>query len=544
MSIFKKLYQKLNNSKKKRVHKLKKDIDDIKQLSREINEIDLLESELPKIKIQIEVWSLIKKNDKLEPKKGFQFYIIIPEEYPDQQPIFETTESSDKPFHPYFDDNGRLGEFEIWNPNESLAQYVLDLVHLLQFESRYLEFTCKKKNYDEFFQSNEFKFINIIKIIEIPNVLSDILRKKKFNIEKNKVIENSNSKKNMVANKKFKIDGIKKAYEPSKETIEDDKINIKMSSDFSTYKLMIKPSAFNSLCKHIDWNKKGKYNKVEQGGILLGYVKHDVEKKVILGIVEEVIHGKSAVGTRQSLRMSHDVWKQMIDQADNIAHQRGREDLQIIGWYHTHPNNLEVFMSEIDMATQQRFFAHDWHFAVVINPHKATWKVFHGRLARECEGIVADFPIEDNQPDDAIPNDVKESGSKKKLTPKAILFIIIPILLIITTFLVIKFFNSSYNSIGLKNDIVSNKEVEQKSLIHINKLESIHHQLENFDTTFSMLLKENLNIGLNFNDSTYYRLYSSLFPIGSLNVDISTQFNKNDSLISNFKLTLQLSSIK
>ena len=245
---------------------------------------------------------------------------------------------------------------------------------------------------------------------------------------------------------------------------------------------MIKPGAFNSICEHIDWNKKGNYNKVEQGGILLGYVQHDVEKKVVLGIVEEAIHGKSAVGTRQSLRMNHDVWKQMIDQADNIAHQRGRDDLQIIGWYHTHPNNLEVFMSETDMATQQRFFAHDWQFAVVLNPHKGRWKVFHGRFARECEGIIGEYPIENNRPKDAIPNNGKNGDIKKKLNIKKVfLCIIIPIFIIIMTFMVLKFFIFSNNSIALKNDINSNKKTEKKSSIYAENFYSALQQVENFD---------------------------------------------------------------
>ena len=154
---------------------------------------------------------------------------------------------------------------------------------------------------------------------------------------------------------------------------------------------MIKPEAFDSIRKHIDWNKPTKNNKIEQGGILLGFVKHDTERKVILGIVEEAIHGKGAIGTHQSLRMSHDVWKRMIDIADSIAQRQGKENLQIIGWYHTHPKNLNVFMSETDMATQRSFFYHDWQYAIVLNPHKATWKVFHGGSAKECEGIIGEY---------------------------------------------------------------------------------------------------------------------------------------------------------
>jgi hypothetical protein len=33
-------------------------------------------------------------------------------------------------------------------------------------------------------------------------------------------------------------------------------------------------------------------------------------------------------------------------------------------------------------------FGNDWHFAVVLNPQRRVWRVFHGKAAIECPGHV------------------------------------------------------------------------------------------------------------------------------------------------------------
>lgn len=62
--------------------------------------------------------------------------------------------------------------------------------------------------------------------------------------------------------------------------------------------------------------------------------------------------------------------------------------MRVIGWYHTHPNNLGVFMSGTDQRTQATFFSANWQFAIVLNPHRLQWKAFAGEQATECPGFV------------------------------------------------------------------------------------------------------------------------------------------------------------
>jgi len=84
--------------------------------------------------------------------------------------------------------------------------------------------------------------------------------------------------------------------------------------------------------------------------------------------------------------MTHETWKDMLDVVDNLDSK-----LQIVGWYHTHPNDLDVFMSGTDTATQARVFSHDWQFAIVLNPHKKIWRSFYGANSNECQGYVIYF---------------------------------------------------------------------------------------------------------------------------------------------------------
>ena len=141
--------------------------------------------------------------------------------------------------------------------------------------------------------------------------------------------------------------------------------------------------------EHIGWGKSIPQNKVEQGGILLGNVYFDKENKKTFAVVEKALAGSSAKGSPAYLRMDHQTWKEMLDEADQYLDNESNQ-LRVIGWYHTHPGGLNVFMSGTDMDTQKTFFANFWQFAIVLNPHKRIWRAFAGASATECIGNVID----------------------------------------------------------------------------------------------------------------------------------------------------------
>ena len=155
----------------------------------------------------------------------------------------------------------------------------------------------------------------------------------------------------------------------------------------NNYLLLIENSAFHDLQTHIQWgNNHTINNRNEQGGLLIGSIYYDSKREWTYGIVKEILFSHSTDSSSVSLEMGHNTWKDMLNEYDEKY--SSKDDCYLIGWYHTHPNNLDVFMSHVDKNTQKRFFNQEWHFAIVLNPHKEIWKAFHGKDAIPCKGIV------------------------------------------------------------------------------------------------------------------------------------------------------------
>ena len=189
---------------------------------------------------------------------------------------------------------------------------------------------------------------------------------------------------------RFEIRETKPAYSP----IDRDKTNqilemslhsdVRIQQDFSSsHEFYLEYSAFEAISNHIGWSQRTQNNQVEQGGILLGDVFRDPKTNVTYGIVQEAIAGRLAQGTSSYLSITHQTWKKMLDEADEL-----NKNLQVIGWYHTHPNSLDVFMSGTDRATQESFFGENWQFAIVLNPQREIWRSFYGAKSIECRGYV------------------------------------------------------------------------------------------------------------------------------------------------------------
>jgi hypothetical protein len=204
--------------------------------------------------------------------------------------------------------------------------------------------------------------------------------------------------------KKFTVTSCTPPYEPAQRTKPRYKVRPDYNSNTShghseSHQLYITNKAMHQIFNHIGWGERTERNVVEQGGILLGHVFRDENKELTYGFVEAALAGSLAKASSASLELTHETWKQMLDSVDEILEQEPQKNLQVIGWYHTHPNNLQVFMSCTDQATQHRLFSHDWQFAVVMNPHKRIWKAFYGMNANECRGFVIEGKRQDSQSD-------------------------------------------------------------------------------------------------------------------------------------------------
>jgi proteasome lid subunit RPN8/RPN11 len=216
------------------------------------------------------------------------------------------------------------------------------------------------------------------------------------------------------ARKKFEIVNSDPPYQPRKRAEPTFKTVEELNSNWEggcsgSHRLYFTAEAMSHVGSHVGWGKMTQHNCIEQGGILLGQAFRDVASGITYGVVSAAVAGISARGSSVHLEMTHETWKEMLDSADRLLEQSPQRELQVIGWYHTHPNGLQVFMSGTDRDTQSRMFAHDWQFAVVLNPQKRRWRAFFGRDAQECRGyVIADDErqgVDAEPPSDALPGE-------------------------------------------------------------------------------------------------------------------------------------------
>lgn len=160
-----------------------------------------------------------------------------------------------------------------------------------------------------------------------------------------------------------------------------------LSAGTSRYHLYISGSASQALFDHIGWGTNTAENAVEQGGWLLGRVFRDRDRKLIWGSVHRVVPAELARGSSTHLHFPSEAWKAMLDCLDDLE-DRSTNSARVIGWYHTHPGALDVFMSGIDRETQGQLFREPWHFSVVLNPQREQFKVYHGADSEECRGDI------------------------------------------------------------------------------------------------------------------------------------------------------------
>lgn len=336
----------------------------------------------------------------------FKIKILLSDRYPEQRgPECKVYPA---PFHPNFRIEipllGWGGYYGTWidpkNRDEKLGSFILRILQNIRYNPIYIDTETENIGNDdalswymcwhEFFSKATTFFPT--DTVKLP---SDTTRKR-FDIQRKSldVGDMVNSEDSQMAQnrgrKTFQITNTTLSYVPELISIPD--FSTIETSDFrgscDTHRMYIKKKALDKIFHHITWGKRTSANQVEQGGILLGRAFKDDRQSLIYGIIEDAIDGESAVGTSAYLEMRHDTWEEMLNRADMLLDLDRSSKLQIIGWYHTHPNNLDVFMSGTDTNTQRLLFAEEWQFAIVLNPHKRIWRVFHGRDSEECQGFV------------------------------------------------------------------------------------------------------------------------------------------------------------
>ena len=147
------------------------------------------------------------------------------------------------------------------------------------------------------------------------------------------------------------------------------------------------PSALKDLDEHIHWGERRHDNVIEQGGYMLGNVYRDSGTDILFAIVLRLVPIYGAEGTAAFLDMGTDASYDATLRENEIL-QKNHDKMRRVGWYHTHPGGLNVFMSGTDMQTQTKSYFNDWQFAVVLNPQRRIWRGFRGSRAIEVDCIM------------------------------------------------------------------------------------------------------------------------------------------------------------
>jgi proteasome lid subunit RPN8/RPN11 len=105
---------------------------------------------------------------------------------------------------------------------------------------------------------------------------------------------------------------------------------------------------------------------VELGGILLGKECVDPATGDHFAWITQALEAKHYANTQASFTYTHDSWEEITRERDRL-----HPDLDIVGWYHTHPS-FGIFLSHHDLFIHQNFFSQPLQVAYVVDPIQST----------------------------------------------------------------------------------------------------------------------------------------------------------------------------
>lgn len=101
--------------------------------------------------------------------------------------------------------------------------------------------------------------------------------------------------------------------------------------------------------------------RLELGGVMLGGQYEDDQGRPFV-VIADTLRAQHHESTAGSFKFTHETWAEFTRQRAALS-----DDLQIVGWYHTHPN-LGVFLSELDRFICEHFFGRPADVALVLDP--------------------------------------------------------------------------------------------------------------------------------------------------------------------------------
>jgi proteasome lid subunit RPN8/RPN11 len=116
------------------------------------------------------------------------------------------------------------------------------------------------------------------------------------------------------------------------------------------------------------WQHSQETTAVEICGVLVGKLSKDAGGPFVT--ITEAIRGEAATNKFAEVTFTHETWAKINHEMDTKYTQ-----LNIVGWYHSHPD-FGIFLSDRDMFIQQHFFSGPGQLAFVVDPIRHAEGVF------------------------------------------------------------------------------------------------------------------------------------------------------------------------
>lgn len=173
------------------------------------------------------------------------------------------------------------------------------------------------------------------------------------------------------------IDEVLNKYRINMGKIKAKKINVSALSDDI---ILFSPNAFKDIILIFEWGEKTEKNSNEQIACLLGniYFNSDIKHEAFIVEITRVIE-LSAKETSSHLMIAELKWLKESEEyiKDTSNH--------LLGFVHSHPNDLSVAMSKGDYQWHKLLYEIDWKLALsaIINPQKHIISTYAGPAAEK-----------------------------------------------------------------------------------------------------------------------------------------------------------------
>lgn len=164
--------------------------------------------------------------------------------------------------------------------------------------------------------------------------------------------------------------------------------------------LILTPEAAKELMDYFKWGVTHPNNVFEQQAALVGYLFKDPATGRFTAVAECLVpamaHGRSPVGASltaddtANVQCEVNVMNRNLRKAPNFGVFTQMGEMMIVAWVHSHPNELDVFLSSTDQKTHLSHYGSNedsMGISMVVNPHRGLARAFGGVNMKELEVV-------------------------------------------------------------------------------------------------------------------------------------------------------------